>query len=673
MSAPGTKKEEVDITEVGLTDLNSEEYEELMDLKDRYRTDVNGMGEEEKKRFLNLSTRVAVAQKDAKWAGMAARFSELDEMKLAIIAIERKVDKSTSHLESEVADVHESMKLLLQKMDQMGEALNAAAAGKQSEMKRETMSINTSSTSITHGANANRDKSHLIPWPVKTLMKMETEGKVFTWVTTEPKEANNLVKREQQSGSSKARNRMRELAVTVAAFSESHFLTGPVIIGIVRQCLTGDMTLREYLDTLMDHGLSEESVWYELQEHGEVQFTSSDAIREIQALIQTPQGVKLAEVNLKLPALVRLKHGYLGDSDEEKMKLVENTIDEMNQFLCINVISQMVAPLVEEKYRNIKQVIQRNKDLGLPVKDVLSAYCTFYNSLLDIPQLKNMEFKTKSQSARTSGVSDNDQKQQNFTRNQGRVDQRGGQPQHQAQTNMGYGNSTNQVQKQQQQPQGGAYNWSTSNSGRPYTSAMTFNSPPPQGPNQTNYGGQGQLNYGGQAHGGQNHGNYGGQGQGAHGGQGQAHGGQGNGNYGGQGQGAHGGQGQVQGTQGGHGQGHQGGTAQHGQGQQGGTAQHGQGQQIQDARGAPRGNGGNAEHGNQWDNMTPSKFPQDMSDRCWNCTDDDHRSRECQMYNGAYPLSPSDPANQCAICGGWHKAKCAMPGIWDQAKRQGRN
>jgi hypothetical protein len=160
MSTPGTKREEVDITEIGLTDLNSEEYEELMDLKDRYRTDINGMDEEEKKRFLSLSTRVAVAQKDAKWAGMAARFSELDEMKLAIIVIERKVDKSTSHLESEVADVHESMKLLQQKMDQMGEALIAAAAGKQTEMKRETMAINTSSTSITHGTNANRDKSH---------------------------------------------------------------------------------------------------------------------------------------------------------------------------------------------------------------------------------------------------------------------------------------------------------------------------------------------------------------------------------------------------------------------------------------------------------------------------------------------------------------------------------
>jgi hypothetical protein len=46
-------KEEVDITEIGLTDLNAVEYEELMELKDRYWTDVNGMDEEEKKRFLN--------------------------------------------------------------------------------------------------------------------------------------------------------------------------------------------------------------------------------------------------------------------------------------------------------------------------------------------------------------------------------------------------------------------------------------------------------------------------------------------------------------------------------------------------------------------------------------------------------------------------------------------
>jgi hypothetical protein len=115
-------------TTIGI--ITAVEYEELMELKDRYRTDVNGMDEEEKKRFLNLSTRVAVAQKDAKWARMAARFSELDEMKIAILAIERKVDKSTSHLESKVADVHESMTILLAKMDQVGEALNAAAAGK---------------------------------------------------------------------------------------------------------------------------------------------------------------------------------------------------------------------------------------------------------------------------------------------------------------------------------------------------------------------------------------------------------------------------------------------------------------------------------------------------------------------------------------------------------------
>jgi hypothetical protein len=75
-------------------------------------------------------------------------------------------------------------------------------------MKRETMAINTSSTSITHGANANRDKLHLIPWPVKTLMKMEAEGKIFNWVTTEPKEAKNLVKREQQSGSSNSLDKL---------------------------------------------------------------------------------------------------------------------------------------------------------------------------------------------------------------------------------------------------------------------------------------------------------------------------------------------------------------------------------------------------------------------------------------------------------------------------------
>jgi hypothetical protein len=381
-------------------ELDGAEWDELVQLKKKYREekDRNEMSEDEKKRFLSLTNRLAMSQMDTKWTEVTGKFEEMEQVKRAVAHIENKVDKATE----EMYELFDKISLAMQKTDKpeptSSKETKLTDHGK---FKSELMNGSQRNTSAveTHGSG---DTGHLIPWPVEVLERLEQEeGTKINWQTSEPRDSYSLVKREMHEDvtGKTGRNRMRERAARIAAFAEGHKLTAPVIMAILRQTLGTE--LRDYFDVLCNHGLAEKDIWYSMQQHGEQQFTSTDAIKAILELIQTPNSVKLAEVNLRLPPLVKLKFSHLTDSEEDRARLVEHSCDELYAFLVANVTSTLVMPLIEQAYRDIKELITDHQNEGQPMKH---AYITFYNNLMKLPTLKTMEFRNRTHGKATSGM-----------------------------------------------------------------------------------------------------------------------------------------------------------------------------------------------------------------------------------------------------------------------------
>jgi hypothetical protein len=583
--------------EVEIEALTTDEFEELVNLRNTMADPDTRDTLEEKDvdRLKLLSLRAGVVQSNERWEEIEERVQRLD----------RKISKGTEKIEHDMAELQSTMEKVLTIIDKIQPIKQSRPSNgfggfdpiQSSSMYKKEPSAE--GQPLVSAAGQNAQHGHLIAWPVRKISMMESDGRPVQWMSTEPKDAANLIKLIKRDitddTTDKFRHKMREMAIRIAAYAESHFLTDDVIMGIIRQVLHGG--IREYFNTLVSHGVEPEKIWAELQLHGETPFTSEDAIRELAQLVNAPAGVKLAEVNIKLPPLVRVRYGGLGETEDEKARLVELTIDEMYAFLIVNVKNSLITPLVEERYRRIKQFIRECRDGGRPGKELHGAYCKFYNELLEVPQLKECTFRTKGVQS-TSGLQETDQK----THGQARPGP------------------------------------STDNAMRPFTSgngaprAGQNHPPPPFTPGQGQTGNPGRNpGYGPPAV------------QGGYSGFGQ------------------------QGGQGGPQDFRQQGPKQHFQGGRQGFGQQ-EGQGGRQGFGQQGGQGGQQGYRSTGGRPTPNVYPTDLAFRCHNCYGDDHRSRECALYEGAYPAEPVD-ANRCGICFAFHKGHCAMPGLWASRRK----
>jgi hypothetical protein len=463
------EEDEVDeevIMDFAVRNLDEDEMEELrilgQELKDGT---ISNAGKE---RASQLGARLAIQKRDANWLEMKEEYSllahrfkdmevisgKIDSLFETVTTITKDVNmqhQTHVHDIKEVKGVLNTCSVTLNKVDEL--ATKWAKEREEYPQKKEVDDYTTSQRDnavIDVDVEDEEDCSHLVGWPVDELM---ASGQNVVWKEHEPKEAQAFIKREQPSRSSEKEmtsERVREVVTKIAAFAFTHMLTGEVIMGIVRQLLAEPVL--GYFDTLRTFRVEPKTLWKELQKHAAEPFTAVDAIIKINDIMWAPQGIKLAQLNLQLPHLVKVKSCHLGDSEEEKVQMAESCIDQMFQFLILNVKNTMLLPLIQEKYNKVKAELSKRN--GKPTSKHFAAYCNFYNQLRTIPQLRDMKFYGSGK-AKVSSME---------TENRGEADRRtGGELQQGAQRQgQGYVNQRQQAaqgqpgaqhQQRQQEPQ----------------------------------------------------------------------------------------------------------------------------------------------------------------------------------------------------------------------------
>jgi hypothetical protein len=85
--------------------------------------------------------------------------------------------------------------------------------------------------------------------------------------------------------------------------------------------------------------------------------------------------------------------------------MAKSCIDQMFQFLILNVKNTMLLPLIQEKYNKVKAELSKRN--GKPTSKPFAAYCNFYNQLRTIPQLRDMKLYGSGKAKVSSMETDN--------------------------------------------------------------------------------------------------------------------------------------------------------------------------------------------------------------------------------------------------------------------------
>jgi hypothetical protein len=670
---------------VEILTLSNTEYDRYQELWAKTEKDGSeGLTGDERTQFISLGMRAMYVKKEDQWEKMSGEFKELRDMKHQVTDIEvhmvrldnRLMDQETTN--KTILATLEKHTVVMNKLNSMTEKMTAAT--KKIKKDEETRSPKKKDRKSKHqddeedddldtldGNEEDKDEEaedsdleiledtyedipNLVRWPPDQLKMMESNVQFRKEL---PKDTPALIKRILMENSSRfqekdkpgrAHQRVKEIAKEIAAHAVTFKLPGKMILPIFRQCM--DESMREFHDTLKEtHDIPNRRIWYELMRNSGVAYTEIDAIRELNLLNMDPAGLTFNEIVVKIPNLVRIRQGALGNSDEARIQIAAQTVDALHNFLILQVKSQVILPQIQAKYAKIRVALSKQvEDRGLQK----SAYLSFVNQLKTIPQLKNMTFHGK----KSSGLTNDDGGAQEGAAASGHGNQGGG--------------GGHAGQRMDSNTSGQQRNQSRSNS---------------RG-NQDNFGGSLGYQNGRGAQGAQRaaqpgHQSAGGQQGATNDARGYQQPQQGSGQY-------------MSGTRpdtnsGGQNYGNQGGQmAQREQPSVSANYHNGNRQPMYNQpppQSNPRDDGNpnydtnngprvhvkvaysphengqrNGAHGTGY--PQPASFPQELMNRCWLCADDSHRNRDCNNYPNDRVMDPRNPNNQCRHCGCFHTSQC---------------
>jgi hypothetical protein len=212
--------------EVQIEALTTDKFDKLVNLRNTMADPDTRDTLEEKDvdRLKLLSLRAGVVQSNERWEEIEERVQQLD----------KKISKGTKNIERDMVELHSTMGKVLtiiEKIQPIKQSRPSNGFGffdplqSSSPYKKEP---SAEGQSLMSAAGLNAQHGHLIALQVRKTLIMESDGRLVQWMSTEPKDAANhimLIKRDiTDDTTNKFRHKMREMAIRIAAYAESHFL-----------------------------------------------------------------------------------------------------------------------------------------------------------------------------------------------------------------------------------------------------------------------------------------------------------------------------------------------------------------------------------------------------------------------------------------------------------------